>query len=32
LPITQSVFEVCYHGLPPEKLVSALMQPDYTPE
>ncbi len=32
LPITQAVFEVCYHNLPPAELVSTLMRPDYTPE
>ena len=32
LPITQAVFEVCYHSLPPAALVSTLMMPDYTPE
>lgn len=32
LPITQAVFEVCYHALPPSELVNTLMRPDYTPE
>ncbi len=32
LPITEAVFEVCYHSLPPGELVSTLMRPDYTPE
>ena len=32
MPITQAVFEVCYHNLPPEELVSTLMRADYTPE
>ena len=32
MPITQAVFEVCYHSLAPGELVSTLMRPDYTPE
>jgi len=32
MPITQAVFEVCYHHLPPAELVSTLMRADYTPE
>ena len=32
MPITQAVFEVCYHHLPPDQLVSTLMQAEYVPE
>ncbi len=32
MPITQAVFEVCYHNMPPSELVSTLMRADYTPE
>jgi glycerol-3-phosphate dehydrogenase (NAD(P)+) len=32
MPITDAVFEVCYHRLPPAELVTTLMRPDYVPE